>query len=90
MTNQQAISHLENMKWLKGYDNTSVNGVPLTDIIDDIITLLREQEPVTIKPSYFDYICSGCESEIDGEFIDCTGGKIKFCPYCGKPVKWND
>ncbi len=46
MTNQQAIVHLENIKWLKGYDNTSVGGVPLADIIDDIIGLLREQKPV--------------------------------------------
>ena len=55
----------------------------------DALALLREQEPVTMKPSYFNYVCSGCGSEIDGEFIDYTGGKIKFCPYCGRKVKWD-
>ena len=56
----------------------------------DALELLKEQEPVTMKPYYFNYICSGCRSEIDGEFIDYTGGKIKFCPYCGKAVKWDE
>ncbi len=50
---------------------------------------LKEQEPVTMKLSYFSYICSGCGSEIDCEFIEYTGGKIKFCPYCGRKVKWD-
>lgn len=44
MKNDEAIKHLENMKWLKGYDNTIIGDEPLTDIIDGIITLLKEQE----------------------------------------------
>lgn len=44
VTNQQAISYLENMKWLKGYDNTSITGISLQNIIDDIIGLLKEHE----------------------------------------------
>ena len=44
MTNQETIRHLENMKWLKGYDNTAVGGVPIGDIIDQIIVLLEEQK----------------------------------------------
>ena len=57
---------------------------------EDAIAMLREQEPVTMKPYYFNYVCSGCGSEIDGEFIDYTGWKIKFCPNCGRKGKWND
>jgi len=62
--------------------------VKIGQAITSAIDLLKEQEPVTMRPDYFNYICSGCESEIDGEFIDYTGGKIKFCPYCGRTVKW--
>lgn len=57
--------------------------------VEDARELLREQETVIMKPCYFNYICSGCGSEIDGEFIDYTGGKIEFCPYCGRKVKWS-
>lgn len=41
MTREEAIQHLENMKWLKGYDNTTVNGRPLDLVIDDIIDILK-------------------------------------------------
>lgn len=65
MTNKQAISHLENMKWLKGYDNTSVSGVPLADIIDDIIVLLQEQNAV--KP------IEDANTNVPGKWIRLTG-----------------
>lgn len=45
MTRDAAIKHLENMKWLKGYSNTTVDDIPLGSIIDDIIALLKEKEP---------------------------------------------
>lgn len=82
MNDQQAITHLENMKWLKGYDNTSVDGVPLADIIDDIIALLREQEPV--KPIRLEnwWECPSCNGNIVAN--------LKYCPGCGRKVKWDE
>lgn len=50
MTVKEAVKHLENMKWLKGYDNTTVGGVPIADIIDDIIALLKAQGVATVEP----------------------------------------
>ena len=47
MTKHEAVKHLENMKWLKGYDNTQVGGEPLGDIIDKIIDLIWESPEVT-------------------------------------------
>ena len=44
MNTDEAIKHLENMKWLKGYDNTMIGNEQLTDIIDKIIFLLKEQQ----------------------------------------------
>ena len=41
---EEAVSHLNNMKMLKGYDNTSVNGKPLCEVIDDIIALIEQDE----------------------------------------------
>ncbi len=45
MTMENAIKHLENMKWLNGYSNTTVDGVPIGNVIDGIIALLKAQEP---------------------------------------------
>ena len=82
------------MSWLEGlaqddwrqYHSDS----EVQEIARSALALLEEQKPVTMKPYYFNYMCSGCKSEIDGEFIEYTGGKIKFCPWCGKAVKWDD
>ena len=54
MTIEKAISHLENMKWLKGYDNTDVDGVPLNLVIDNIISLLKAQEPRVMTLEEYD------------------------------------
>ena len=45
MNIEQAVNQLENMKMLKGYDNTTVNGRPLGNVIDDVIGLLKSYEP---------------------------------------------
>lgn len=44
MTIKEAILHLEDMKFLKGYDNTTSNGTPISEIIDEIIGILKEHE----------------------------------------------
>lgn len=54
MTREDAVKHLENMKWLKGYDNTTIDGVPLGSVIDGIIGLLKAQEPKVMTLEYFD------------------------------------
>lgn len=74
----------------RGRGNGKTILVVCAGAVADAIAILQEQEPVTMKPSYFNYVCSGCGSEIDGEFIEYTGGKIKFCPWCGRMVKWDD
>lgn len=44
MTKEDAVKHLENMKWLLGVNNTTVDDIPLTKVIDDIAALLKAQE----------------------------------------------
>lgn len=58
-----------------------------SDLMRDALALLKEQEPVTMKPYYFNYVCSGCGSEINGEFVDYTASRIKFCPCCGRKME---
>lgn len=45
MTRESAIKHLEDMKLLLGVNNTIADGIPLTKVIDDIVSLLKKQEP---------------------------------------------
>ena len=80
MTREAAIKHLENMKWLKGYDNTTVNGVPLDSVIDDIIALLKAQEPVEPTWRLGVPFCSKCGRQFKRGY--------KYCPDCGRAVKW--
>ena len=80
-----------------------IHNVPVQSLIDHIKTaidvdpwakemteeLLKEQEPVEpIKPidvdDSFTYLCSNCKGEL------FCGSRIrdKYCPTCGKLVKW--
>lgn len=78
MTIEKAVMYLENMKWLKGYSNTTVDGVPLDNVIDDIIALLKAQEPRLITEADFDnadsygFLPAWVEDKDDTEIIcDC-------------------
>ena len=58
-----------------------------------VISLLKEQEPVKAVADGEDYRCNNC-----GTLIGWTawepGGiekvKYKFCPECGRSVKWDE
>ena len=89
MTKEDAIKHLENMKWLLGVNNTTVDDIPLTKVIDDIAALLKAQEPVKpiscksyihTEPITFDYQCPICMTGIMRNWV--------ACPICGQAVKW--
>lgn len=75
MTREEAIQHLENMKWLKGYSNTTVNGMPIGNIIDGIIALLKAQEPrvMTLEEAKSTYVVeyrSGKMREVGAALLD--------------------
>lgn len=55
------------------------------ELAHDALALLREQEPV--EPLWHEYgpysfwTCAGCDGIIDHD-------DYKFCPHCGRKVKW--
>ena len=53
------------------------------NLIDDTIELLKEQEAVTpdYEPTTLSWSCGKCGQSFDR----C---KYKYCPVCGKAVKW--
>lgn len=44
MTKEEAHHYIDNLKWLKGYDNTVIGGKTVCEILDEINTLLEGQE----------------------------------------------
>ena len=68
------------------YDNASC----FLDITADALALLKEQEPVQFKVTrqdksypFWDTVCTGCGYE-----TSTVKDFWKYCPVCGKPVKW--
>lgn len=53
------------------------------DVVADAIALLKEQEAVKPIEGYGYYICGICKQPLKGE-------SRKFCPECGRKVKWDD
>lgn len=54
MTKEEAYHYIDNLKWLKGYDNTTIGGKTVGEILDEIKAMLEKQEAV--KP----YVDGGC------------------------------
>lgn len=81
MTNEEAIKHFEDMK--KGIFLYNPN-----ELFDMAIQAL-EQHPKTGKwiITGYDYKCSNCEAEINGEINYMSKNEIKYCPYCGMKLE---
>lgn len=67
-------------------------------LLIDVLTLLREQEPVKTEPvrfrvvkaggggyPFWDCVCDGC-----GFKTSTVHTNWRFCPECGRSVKWDD
>ena len=44
MTKEEAYRYIDNLKWLKGYDNTTIGRKTVGEILDEIKDMLKEQE----------------------------------------------
>ena len=56
----------------------------------DALELLKEREPVKpkeVKLWYIEYACGYCDYKSVGRK---DGYKMRFCPCCGRAVKWDD
>ena len=49
----------------------------------DALALLKEQEAVRPSVGYGYYLCGVCKQPLQG-------ASRKFCPECGRKVKWDD
>lgn len=61
---------------------------------ENALAMLKEQEPV--KPDEQgdgSFACGNCGETVGWEEMNCGGlsmVKYKYCPECGKVVKWDD
>ena len=86
MTNEDAIKWLENLKQDIGKLRHE-DLWPYAQAIDEIIALLEEQEAV--EPIIMDNIILGTSRKCS----KCNRALFpagKYCPHCGRSVKWND
>lgn len=65
-------------------------------LIEDVLELLKEQEPIKPTVSVDTWICSKCGHTLESqELIDDKENpqvliheQYQYCPNCGKAVKW--
>ena len=64
----------------------------LHEMYTDVIALLKKQEPKpVIKDMYGNAYCPHCSTVSIVEMGLCKLRiGTRFCPYCGKKVKWDD
>lgn len=61
---------------------------------NNALNLLKEQEPVKpVDQGDDSYVCDNCGETVGWEELDVYGidpVRYKFCPGCGRKVKWGD
>lgn len=95
MTKEEALRYIDNLKWLKGYDNTTIGSKTVGEILDEIGSLIHEDK--TSEWLYGEnafgadgWKCSGCgffepwnyEYTDDIDFIR----NYHYCPACGSKM----
>lgn len=55
-------------------------------LADDILALLKEQEPVKPTWSQGKAYCGNCGQKMPRK---CDGIERRYCSFCGKAVKWD-
>ena len=93
---EEAINNLNVAKRILCYPQmlTPEICIKIGEAITDAIALLKEQEAV--KPKLVGvntWICGECEALLGWEDFTPSGVELieyKFCPECGRMVKWDD
>ena len=73
---------------LSKYKNFSFGDKDKKVTVDEIIALLKAQEPVSVQKKHmemdgfqtWDWVCGNC-----GQMVLFSA---RFCPWCGRAVKW--
>ena len=77
MTDREKV--IEGLKKLHGSEETM-------ELLVDVITLLKEQEPKLVRYTASTVRCPNCNKQITTK--GCIHREIKYCWKCGQAVKW--
>ena len=71
--------------------NTETTDVPVTALVG-ALELLKEQEPVEPDKPEEVWLCGNCGEIVgwDDWIISTDDVRHKYCPGCGRKVKWDD
>lgn len=61
---------------------------------DNVLELLKAQDPIRPKVNIDTWVCGNCGTRIERQSMigphAVLAETFKFCPECGKAVKWDD
>jgi hypothetical protein len=89
--NTSAITSAEGEKAYRDCEYTVALYCRQDKLLRDVLTLLKEQEPVNPVLEQGSMVCGDCGHDviiqrfIGGEVFD---EKVSFCPACGRAVNW--
>ena len=70
------------------YNSHDISNAPCANgLMRDALALLKEQEPVKPIIQKYAACCGNCDEDFI-RFFPPNGIEIKYCPFCGRPVKW--
>lgn len=78
--------------WIDKHRNMGLDLHEVERMKRDALALLKEQEPrepIYNEQKYGDHLphCGNCEKALPNNGVY---GKVNFCHYCGKVVKWDE
>lgn len=64
------------------------------EVIDNVISMLKAQEPIKPKVNIDTWVCGNCGTRVEHESMIGPNAVLaetfKFCPECGRAVKWDE
>ena len=76
---------VRDLRYLKSYGKVS-NNQTIYEIAESALELLKEQEAIKPKEIAYAWRCGKCDEYLTA----IENHRIRFCPYCGQAVKWDD
>lgn len=86
----ELVKHIENAL---AVDSDYVDCVR-TDLLQTVVGMLKEHEPVRPKVLIDTWICGNCKTRLERQSMIgpnvLMDENFNYCPCCGKKVKWDE
>lgn len=96
MTDRELVQALRDKAEVEGAGSTrrllELAARRIEDVIKTPTVGGEETSPIPIANGDGSYICDSCFETVGWDEMECYGispVRYKFCPWCGRKVKWN-